>query len=351
MPVLQSQLINKLSQVEIDSDLDMKGYNIKNVKEIILDTDTKLYRSNTKELMIEESILTKKLLMKINENKYPVIYVDESGYISLAYIDLLKTSLIPDIDNQYILGSSLYRFYSLYLGTCLFMQGERCTSSGQYKDSSYIDLNGTFWDSKTIRLNHLELRVEGSFNYTARLYMHMVSDYPDGYLTLWIGEFIDPNMSPRQAPVEIMRWHRNYVHFLRPLTFEAGVHDLIVNRGATAESPVTSTTETVIHQVTKKRNYIYYIETIHVIAKNPTGSGTTLHFKVRLVFHDNTYKDIFIYDLAEGQEFNDWLHYIMEHVDDGKLINSVQLLAYVDVTPPTGYEPVVQLERVVGNEC
>ena len=52
--------------------------------------------------------------------------------------------------------------------------------------------------------------------------------------------------------------------------------------------------------------------------------------------------------LAEGKSFDDWLVYVMEAIPTNEKIKAVRLYAYCSVAPATGYEPSVQLERVVG---
>ena len=93
---------------------------------------------------------------------------------------------------------------------------------------------------------------------------------------------------------------------------------------------------------------MYYVEGIHVIANNPSDSGVTLYFKVKAELSDGNEVELASESVTEGNSFDDWLRWICDTITNGKIIKCIKLYAYCSGTPASGYEPTVQLERVVG---
>ena len=52
--------------------------------------------------------------------------------------------------------------------------------------------------------------------------------------------------------------------------------------------------------------------------------------------------------VTEGGAFDDWLRFIYDAIPHGRTIRAIRLYAYCSVTPSTGYEPVVNIEKVCG---
>jgi len=122
----------------------------------------------------------------------------------------------------------------------------------------------------------------------------------------------------------------------------------------TSAATVTSTSETLVHEVTPDtdHSFIAYVEGVYVYADNPSGSGCDLYFQVRAYIRqpDNTYVERNLHDwetVAEGQTFSDWLRWIHNILNNKEVIKSIRLYAYCSTTPAEGYEPSVQL-GVVG---
>jgi len=111
---------------------------------------------------------------------------------------------------------------------------------------------------------------------------------------------------------------------------------------------VTETSETLKQTLTPDLSYIYYLEGVHVVANNPSGSGVTLYFKVKVELDDGSEVELASQSVSEGDSFDSWLRWIYDSVTNQKIIKSIKLYAYCSDTPASGSEPTVQLERVTG---
>jgi len=124
-----------------------------------------------------------------------------------------------------------------------------------------------------------------------------------------------------------------------------------LNKGNTTSAQVTETSLTLKQEVTPDNDFIGYVERIHVVATNPAGSGATLYFMLKALLSDGT-TEVDLLDaeesVAEGASFDDWLIDVMDAIPSNEKISAIRLYAYCDLAPAVGYEPTVQLERVVG---
>jgi len=123
-----------------------------------------------------------------------------------------------------------------------------------------------------------------------------------------------------------------------------------LNKGFTTSATVTETALTMKQEVTPDNDFISLIESIHVIANNPSGSGVTLYFMLRAVISDDSEVDLLDAEesVAEGESFDDVLIDVMEAIPTNEKIKAVRLYAYCSAAPNSGYEPTVQLEKVTG---
>jgi len=127
--------------------------------------------------------------------------------------------------------------------------------------------------------------------------------------------------------------------------------EMVKNAGIATSTTVTETVETLKQSVGPDTGFSYfvYIEGVHLLASNPTGSGATLSMIPRALLDDGTEVDLSdAVTVAEGASFDDWLRWVKGRVTGGRTISEVRLYASVDVAPAAGYEPTVQLERVTG---
>jgi len=124
-----------------------------------------------------------------------------------------------------------------------------------------------------------------------------------------------------------------------------------LNKGFTSGVTVTETALTLKQEITADNDFIGFIHSIHVVASNPTGSGATLYFMLRALLSDGA-TEVDLLDaeesVAEGASFDDYLVDVMDKITSNEKISAIRLYAYCSVAPATGYEPTVQLEKVVG---
>ena len=121
-----------------------------------------------------------------------------------------------------------------------------------------------------------------------------------------------------------------------------------LNKGYNTEVTVTETTITLKQEVTPDANYLTYVEGIHVIANNPSGSGCTLYFELRALTEDGTEYVLETGTVSEGSSFDDWLRWIYDAIENGKKVTAIRLYASVDTSPASGYEPTIKLMDVTG---
>jgi hypothetical protein len=125
----------------------------------------------------------------------------------------------------------------------------------------------------------------------------------------------------------------------------------ILSKGNTTSATVTETTLTLKQEVLPDNDFISFVHSIHVIANNPAGSGSTLYFMLRALLSDGV-TEVDLLDaeesVAEGASFDDWLLDIIEKVNTNEKIMAIRLYAYCSVAPAAGYEPTVQIEKVTG---
>jgi len=122
----------------------------------------------------------------------------------------------------------------------------------------------------------------------------------------------------------------------------------ILNKGNTSSVTVTETSETLKQSVSPDNLYMTYVEGIHVVANNPSGSGVTLYFSVKALLDDGSEVELKSESISEGSNFDSWLRWIYDSITNGKIIKEIRLYAYCSATPAAGSEPTVQLERVTG---
>lgn len=121
---------------------------------------------------------------------------------------------------------------------------------------------------------------------------------------------------------------------------------VVQNAGNTSDSKVTSTSATMVQEYSVQPGYI---EGIHLVANNPSGSGCTLYLQLRAYLENGS--EVALHDwvsVGEGGSFDDWLRWIYEKINDGLAISSIRLYAYVSATPNSGYEPTARIDRVTG---
>lgn len=123
---------------------------------------------------------------------------------------------------------------------------------------------------------------------------------------------------------------------------------ITLNKGFGAAVDVTETTPTLKHEVTPDRTIIMCFEGAHVIATNPSGSGATLTFSVRLLLDDDSEVLLDSEDLAEGASFDDWLRFVLDAVSNTRRVKAVRLYGSCNIAPNGGFEPTVRLAKVCG---
>ena len=92
-----------------------------------------------------------------------------------------------------------------------------------------------------------------------------------------------------------------------------------------------------------------YVEGIRVRAENPTGSGVNLFFVIKVLLDDGS--EVGLHDevlVGEGNVFDDCLRWIYDAIPHGRMIRAVRLYAYCSGLPASGYEPSINIEKVVG---
>lgn len=123
-----------------------------------------------------------------------------------------------------------------------------------------------------------------------------------------------------------------------------------LNKGYTSPLEVTSTKPILAFKVSSDLQYIAYIEGIHMIATNPSGSGVKLYFRpvVYTVPDEKEHELTDWFVLLEGQDFDDWLRWINDAIPNGVQVKEVRLYAFVDKEPSPDFIPKVLLRRVTG---
>lgn len=123
-----------------------------------------------------------------------------------------------------------------------------------------------------------------------------------------------------------------------------------INKGG-AEVKVTEVEPTLKQEVTPDTDfkYLLYVEGIHVVVNNPSGSGVDVYFQVRALLDDESEVNLTDWiTVGEGSKFDDWLRWIYDAIPSGRIIKTIRIYVYCSSTPSSGYEPVVQIERVTG---
>ena len=127
----------------------------------------------------------------------------------------------------------------------------------------------------------------------------------------------------------------------------------ILSRSYAGEAKkVTETTSTLKDEVKplEPKNVLYPF-VIKVRAENPTGSGATLYYQVRLAFHDGSEEPLEPErSVAEGS--SEERTYLSSDIAlsfrDGLGLIAARLYAYCSAAPAEGYEPTVALSSVRG---
>ena len=151
-----------------------------------------------------------------------------------------------------------------------------------------------------------------------------------------------------QPIAEYDNWfNKSVVDDIANLNKELGGRTL--NKGNDTSVTVTETALTLKQIVKPDNDFISLIQSIHVVASNPSGSGCSLFFMLRVLLEDDTEVDLLDAEeeVAEGSSFDDWL-ILIDSIPSNRKIKEVRLYARCSTTPASGYEPTVQLEKVVG---
>jgi hypothetical protein len=124
-----------------------------------------------------------------------------------------------------------------------------------------------------------------------------------------------------------------------------------LSKGNATSVLITETALTLQQSVMPDSDFIGLLDSIHVVANNPTGSGATLYFMLRALLSDGV-TEVDLLDaeesVAEGSSFDDVLIDVMSNITSNEKIKEIRLYAYCSITPATGYEPDLQLEKVTG---
>jgi len=128
------------------------------------------------------------------------------------------------------------------------------------------------------------------------------------------------------------------------------IHVKSVSKGLMSVT-VTETTLTLKQELVPDEGFygFAYVEGIRVRAENPTGSEVNLFFIIKVLLDDGN--EVELHDevqVDEGSVFDDGLRWIYDAVPHGKMIRSIRLYAYCSDLPASGYEPSVNIEKVVG---
>jgi len=119
-----------------------------------------------------------------------------------------------------------------------------------------------------------------------------------------------------------------------------------LNRGFDEPVSVTSTDYSLIHEVKPDAGAIVYIEGVHIVAENPSGSGVTLSFGVRAFLDDGNESTLAVKEVEEGSKFDDWLRWLYDGVPNGRMIRSIRL--YAKISGTTSNYPTIRLAKVSG---
>ena len=121
----------------------------------------------------------------------------------------------------------------------------------------------------------------------------------------------------------------------------------VLNKGNESSVTVTETSETLKQTVSPDYDFIEYLEGVHVVANNPSGSGCTLTFRIKAQTVEGVVT-ISTQTVNEGESFDSWLRWSVDAIINNSKIKEIRLYAYCSAAPASGYEPTVQLERVTG---
>lgn len=130
------------------------------------------------------------------------------------------------------------------------------------------------------------------------------------------------------------------VSALTPFTYAYTSDQVVVTNTSKELKAEARTTKEFLDPVNVKVSY-----------NNPSGSGASLFIELSLLYSDGSESVFRSFSVGEGVSdvFSILNEDIYEDVLDDKKVVGVRLYAYVSVTPPSGYEPVVQL-MVYGKE-
>ena len=144
-------------------------------------------------------------------------------------------------------------------------------------------------------------------------------------------------------------WHIPLNENFEKIDSEVG-YKCVLNKGCQSPAQVTESAPTLKQSVQPDKQRILLVESIHVVADNPSGSGVTLYFMLKALLEDESEVNLLDQEeeIAEGMSFDDWLIDIMQKIPNQSRINEVRLYAYCSSTPNEGFEPTIHLERVVG---
>jgi|Deesub1362A_J573_1020465.scaffolds.fasta_scaffold00761_32 hypothetical protein len=125
----------------------------------------------------------------------------------------------------------------------------------------------------------------------------------------------------------------------------------ILSKGNISSVQVTETALTLKQEVTPDNDFISIVDSIHVVADNPSGSGCTLFFMLRALLSDGA-TEVNLLDaeesVAEGASFDDVLIDVMSSITTNEKVSAIRLYAYCSAAPASGFEPTIQLEGVTG---
>ena len=72
-----------------------------------------------------------------------------------------------------------------------------------------------------------------------------------------------------------------------------------LNKGFTSAETVTETSSTLKQEILPDNDFISLVDSIHVVANNPTGSGATLYFMLKALLSDGSTE----VDLLSAEEY------------------------------------------------
>ncbi|RLG82532.1 MAG: hypothetical protein DRO09_00110 [Thermoprotei archaeon] len=124
-----------------------------------------------------------------------------------------------------------------------------------------------------------------------------------------------------------------------------------INKGG-SDVTVTETSETLKQEITPDTGYsfIWYVSSVNIVFNNPSGSGVTLYYSVKVLLDDGSESTIFSDTVSEGGGGNNVLdeYNFFDNISNGRTIKAIRLYAYCSAEPASGYEPTIRIDYVRG---